>query len=128
LRLRDVVPPALERRIVVLTGKDDPFEALNQLCSQGYVELAMLLLFYIAGAGEGNNAFMPYPMKMRLRGCEVFVDEQGSRILVAVETEDIDGSGKKTCVAVDDYTDDNAYFVRPCTEDEYRVSSSRTTG
>lgn len=128
MRLRDIVPPALERRIYALTGKDNPFEALTLLCSQGYAELAMLLLFYIAGAGEGGTAFAPYPMTMRLLGCETMVDERSQRMLVAVELGDTDGNERRVCIAIDDYTDENAYFVRPCTDEELGIIRGRTRG
>ena len=124
MRLRQLVPLILERRIFVLTQTEDPFEALVRLCNAGYVELATTLLFYIAAGGESNVAFTPYPMTHKLRSCQCF--EKEDTMIVTIDVESADGIDT-LCIAIDSYKDEKNYFVRPCTVNEIKkfVSSQR---
>jgi len=117
------VPQILERRITSLTQTDDAFESIVRLCSAGYVELANILLFYIAAAGESNVAFTPYPMSDRLRGCFCYTSQDAMIVVIEVEREK---QRDYICVAIDNYRDERSYFVRPCTLSEVKTFVKET--
>lgn len=118
MQLRHVVPQILERRISTLTQTDEAFEALIRLCSAGYVELANILLFYIAASGESTVAFTPYPMTDKLRGCLCYTSQDMMIVVIEIEREKrVD----HVCIAIDNYKDERGYFVRPCTVSEVKT-------
>jgi len=115
MELEQLVPQILERRIHILTRTKNVWDTLERLCEMGYCELAMVLLSYIASAGEATSAFTPYPLSDKLLSCKIIREETILYVIVNLERE---GQKDEVCIAINNIEDDENYYVRPCTCNE----------
>jgi len=117
ISITSIMPYSIARRIAFLTSTTSFFDSYRILCSQGYVELASLLAYYLAIHGEHPSAFSVYPLTDKLESCSY--RESGSTLYMVFniargDMKDI------VCLAVENFHDPGRYYVRPCTGNEYR--------
>jgi len=114
MSLERFLPENLHRRVAYLTKSKNYMEAIERLCESGYVELAHIVLTSVATLGE-RSAFTPTPLSDKLVKCFTSYGGNIAYVLFTVERE---SSEDTACVAIDNYTVDTSYFVRPCTVSE----------